>query len=116
MTAVRIRPGLLVSKKREIRSKLIRDGVVGVLIFTFFIVILLFGNNAGWWRATEGPMFGFLMFFGWPFVLGSAIGGLMAWGGGSPMVAIVLTITGLVVNVVYALGVGLVIGWAFKRK
>lgn len=97
-------------------KKIIKSSLISLAVFTFFVVVLLFGNNAGWWRATEGPLLGVLMFFGWPFVLGSAIGGLMAWGGGSPTVAIVLAIAGLVVNVVYAVLIGMIVGWAFKRK
>lgn len=97
------------------RDSVIKHGLISLLVFAFFVFVLLFGNNAGWWRATEGPLMGVLLFFGWPFVLGSAIGGLMAWGGGSPAVAIVLAIAGLIINVLYAFGVGALVGY-FLRK
>lgn len=59
---------------------------------------------------------GVLMFFGWPFVLGSAIGGLMAWGGSNPSIAIILALSGFIINVAYAFGVGALVGYLLRRK
>ena len=101
-------------KKRN--THVIRDGLFGVLVCAFFTFIFLFGNNAGWWRATEGPMMGVMMTFGWPFVLGSAVGGLLAWGGGSAPIGILIAIAGLILNVIYAFAMGVLVGFLLRRK
>lgn len=95
-----------------------RDGFEGVFVCAIIVGLLLFLNNAGVVSITEfwTPGSVIAMTFGWPFIMGAALAGLSAMdSGGSATAAIAYVIGGVVLNILYAFGLGVLVGWAARK-
>ncbi|RJQ20567.1 hypothetical protein C4580_03865 [Candidatus Woesearchaeota archaeon] len=98
------------------KNALISSGLISLAIFAVITITLLFGNNAGWWSITEGPVFGVALVFGWPFIIGSVVGGLSQMSSGSEQTAVIISFAGLVLNIIYAFAVGAAVGYFVRKR
>ncbi len=104
--------------KRVVKRHWLRDGLEGLFLCGIIVAVLLFLNDAGVISLTNfssAPSIVALS-VGWPFIMGAVMAGLSAMdSGGNAYVILAYSLGGLVLNVLYAFGLGVLVGWAVRK-
>src|SRR3989344_4363325 len=98
-------------RKKELKCLLL-DGIAGIGVCAMVLFFWLFLNDAGKIVVTEpGPAWGLIRVVGWPFYIATSVVALSAWGGdGMTLTLTVAFLAGILVNIVYAFGLGVLFG------